>query len=168
MTPLFLPAFEKLLKWEGEAFTFTLGDPGGATKFGITRKSWNAFSKGRALELITRSDAEAFYELMYWRPMRLSLCGHQCLANTLLSFAVNQGEKPAVRRLQNILGLVPDGVMGPISFLALDRANCVKINDAYLDKTIEFYNRLIARNPALTKFEKGWKNRVADYRCVNA
>lgn len=166
MTPLFLPAFEKLLKWEGETFTDILGDPGGATKFGITRTSWNAFSKGKALELITKSDAEAFYELEYWRPMRLGLCGHQCLADTLLSFAVNQGKKTAIRRLQNILGINPDGIMGPASYIALDRSNCLKINEAFLDKTIEFYNKLIARRPELVKFEKGWKNRVRDYRCV--
>lgn len=165
MTPLFLPAFEKLLKWEGEAFTNDPVDPGGATKYGITAKSWDAFARGRkGIWDINKADAEAFYECEYWRPMRLGLCGHQCLADTLLSFAVNQGKKTAVRRLQRILKLTPDGIMGPISFLALDRSNCVKINEQYLDKTIEFYNKLIFRRPQLVKFEKGWKNRVADYR----
>jgi lysozyme family protein len=164
LTAIFLPAFEKLMKWEGEVFTNDPVDPGGATKFGITRASWDNFDSEKDLESILKSDAEILYEMEYWRPLRLGLCGHQCLADTLLSFAVNQGKKTAVRRLQGILGLPTDGILGPASFIALDHANCVKINEAYLDKTIEFYNKLINRRPELVKFEKGWKARVADYR----
>lgn len=165
MTTLFLPAFKKLMKWEGGKSDDPL-DPGGRTNFGITQKAWDAFAKSHTHDVwnLTESAAEFFYEQEYWRPMRLSLCGHQCLADTLLSFAVNQGKKTAIRRLQRVLGLVQDGLLEPQSFLSLSKANSLKVNEDYLNETQVFYGRLIQRRPALAKFEKGWLNRVADYR----
>jgi lysozyme family protein len=165
MTPLFLPAFKKLLKWEGGK-SDDPADPGGRTNFGITQKAWDDFAKSHTHDVwnLTESAAEFFYEQEYWRPMRLSLCGHQCLADTLLSFAVNQGKKTAARRLQKVLGVVQDGVLGPQSFLSLSRANSLKVNEEFLDETGLFYGRLIARRPQLIKFAKGWYARVGDYR----
>ncbi len=168
MIPNFQIALLKLLKWEGGKSNDP-DDPGGRTNFGITEKSWEGFRPHEfKLDLfdITEVDAGEFYLRQFWIPMRLAGLKSQALADTLLSFGVNQGAKTVIRRLQRVLGVTQDGVMGPVTFKRMDLFNPDVLNGLFLNATVEFYNRLINHRPSLAKFEKGWKARVVDYRVV--
>jgi lysozyme family protein len=166
MTASFDIAFDKLLQWEGGKVDDPV-DPGGRTNYGVTQWSWNAYT-GVPFDVweITKDQAKQFYEDVYWEPMQLQRIAAQGLADTLLSFGANQGKRTALRRLQGLLGVTQDGIMGKKTWERLSVANQEVLNGLFLNKTLEFYNRLIERNPALVKFEKGWKNRINAYRII--
>lgn len=136
---------------------------------GITQKSYDAFAKlwGRPAKdvwSLTLGDVRAFYITEYWIPMRLRQVDYQPLADALFSFGVNQGRKVAVRRLQLILGLKTDGIMGVETAAAIKAHPPVGLLETFLLHTVDFYDTLIARRPALARFETGWKNRVYAYQ----
>lgn len=161
-------AFEKLLKWEGGKVNDPI-DPGGKTAYGVTQRAYDAFAKlwnlpAKDVYNLSLDDARAFYITEYWTPMKLTRVHYQPLADALLSFAANQGRKPAVRRLQAILELTTDGIVGEQTIGAINAAPEPTLLRVYLNATSKFYDTLIERRPALAKFETGWKNRVYAYQ----
>lgn len=162
-------AINKLLKWEGGKVDDPV-DPGGKTNFGITQKSLDAYL-GTFLHstlpadvfALTREQAIQFYLIEYWAPLRGSQIAHQPLADLLLSMAVLQGRRTAVRRLQALLGLPRDGSVGLATLVAIAKADSALLLKRYADACESFFLVLIERRPALAKFQRGWFARVEDY-----
>ncbi|MDQ3003498.1 MAG: hypothetical protein M3Y08_19845 [Fibrobacterota bacterium] len=163
----FEKALPRLLHDEGGKVDDPI-DPGGRTAYGITQKSWHAYRKNwqqptKDVFDLTPDDVAAFFLMEYWLPLKCKLIASQELADLLLSMAVLQGRGPAVRRLQSLLGVKADGVMGAQSILAIDRYPGNLIHD-YCDANAAFFDRLIAKRPASAKYRNGWMNRLAKYR----
>lgn len=102
-------------------------DPGGHTNLGITQKTLNHARNllpglpARVPDLTT-ADALSIYEALYWTPVR----GDELpvgLALIVFDAAVNQGVADAVRFLQSAVGAAPDGVFGPRTLDAAQRAD---------------------------------------------
>lgn len=90
-------------------------DPaGGPTKWGISQRSYPDLD----IAGLTVQDAEAIYRRDYLAPLRADRFDDG-LAYQLLDWAVNSGMTKAVKVLQKILGLVPDGVIGPKTLATL-------------------------------------------------
>lgn len=92
-------------------------DPGGLTKYGISKRSYPELN----IAALTRETAAAIYRRDYWTPLH----GDELPADlTLVLFdcAVNQGTTTAVKLLQEALNLKPDGVLGPITRACAARA----------------------------------------------
>ncbi|MCA0422117.1 MAG: hypothetical protein LCH61_02125 [Proteobacteria bacterium] len=90
-------------------------DPGGATKYGITRKvlaEWRGRSVSIAdVRALTRSEVEAIYRRLYWETVGGDeLPGGVDVA--VFDLAVNSGVGRASRTLQQAVGAVPDGIVG--------------------------------------------------------
>jgi len=99
--------FDKLLGHEG-GYVFNPADPGGETKWGISKRSYPNLD----IKNLTVEDAKRIYWRDYW--LR---CGCEDLPRGLafdvFDAAVNSGANQAARWLQTALGVRADGVIGP-------------------------------------------------------
>jgi len=100
-------------------------DPGGQTKFGITRATLSRALGRPALAqevaALTPEAAGGIYRHGYWRPMR---CGDLPAGLDLAVFdmAVNMGPPTGARLLQRALGVEADGAIGPATLAAAAQA----------------------------------------------
>lgn len=127
MTPAFARAFAAVVGVEG-GFTKDPGDPGNwtggaigagelrGTKWGISAAAYPTLD----IAALTISAAAALYRPRYWDviagdalPVPIGLIAFDC--------AVNQGPGIAARILQQALGVVADGVVGPVTVAAAAR-----------------------------------------------
>ena len=99
----------------GDKITRDPDDPGGLTKFGISKRS----NPDVDIENLTEDDAVLIYLEKYWKPSRASELPFQ-LQDMYFDMVVNFGQRRAVRILQEACnsksksnGLVVDGRIGP-------------------------------------------------------
>lgn len=125
----FSAALKFVQLWEG-GFVDDKHDPGGVTKWGITIRT--LLSKGLDLNnngVVNRKDiidmtpeqAERIYMVDYWIA---SACPRLPAPLALLQFdcAVNQGVGRAMRILQKSVRTKADGIIGPMTIAAVNRA----------------------------------------------
>jgi lysozyme family protein len=87
------------------------GDAGGRTSWGISER---AHPEAWRYGVPTRADARAIYATQYVRPFdRLTTAGaDDRLRVAVIDDAVMSGVDAATKRLQVVLGVVPDGIEG--------------------------------------------------------
>src|SRR4051812_11974251 len=112
-------ALNFVLDHEGRIFENVPGDPGGATRDGITFRDYNAFRKEhglptRDLHQMTDPEMEQVYTEHYWQPTHAEEFSFP-VALTLFDSAVNIGTGRVVIWLQSIIGVDQDGGFGPIT-----------------------------------------------------
>ena len=141
-------------------------DPGGATNQGVTQKVYDAFRKYMHLPLqsvkfILDSEVSDIYNKQYWRTIKGDSlpCG---IDYAVFDFGVNSGIYRAIKYLQKLVGVNPDGVLGMVTLAAVDEAN-----DKDEEGLIAQYcaNRLVFLRSLSTfdVFGKGWTRRVIGY-----
>jgi lysozyme family protein len=148
-------AFDLLLGHEG-GYSRHPDDPGGETMWGITRKV--AMQEGYMgdMHVLPRDTAKAIYRRRYWDAVKADSLP-DAVRFALFDAAVNSGVKQAVRWLQRAVDVVDDGILGPMTLQAAQRANglrtAVQINALRLD----FMTSL----PTWGSFGRGWARRIA-------
>lgn len=155
--PRFLKWFDWLLKWEGVVFENDPDDPGGCTKFGIDQRS----HPKEDIRKLTKERAAEIYWNEYWTRCR----AHEMPAKVgevVANIAVNAGHGRASRWLQELVGAVPDGVIGQKTLAAVWQFNHAALAELLLTRTEQHY-RSIAKG-RLAKFLSGWLNRNNDLR----
>lgn len=95
-------------------------DSGGETKFGISAKYL-----GRSPKDITLEQAKELYNKDFWLGTHCDsvMLRSEPLAVMLFDIAVNQGPGTAIRMLQRVVGVNPDGFIGPVTLrkITIDR-----------------------------------------------
>jgi type VI secretion system secreted protein VgrG len=155
-----------ILKNEG-GFVNDPADRGGATNFGITRATYQAF-KGRKVSVdeirhMPLSDAKAIYRKAYWSEYFEVL--DQGVATAIFDWSVlhgTHGARELAQETANGLGaaLKVDGEFGPATADAISKIDSSKFVDSYAEGIKAFFARLIARKPSQAKFKKGWNARA--------
>lgn len=144
--------FEVLLGHEG-GYVNNPADPGGATNWGISQKSYPHLD----IRTMTREQAKALYWTDYWEKAGCPYC-HPALALVVFDSAVNNGVSRAIRCLQEGLGVTVDGVLGQETMAAL--ASVVE-PDAVLSYTHGARIRFMASLTTWGTFGRGWSRRLA-------
>jgi len=149
--------FEFLMRWEGGSkITNHASDTGGLTKYGISQKH----NPDINVADLTEEEAKNVYFLRYWFP---SKCPQLESYMQLVQFncAVNCGVNTANKILQKVLGVTPDGVIGPVTFKALkDYSGGAELFVCtYLTYQVLFYLKIILRNSSQEVWVKGWLRR---------
>lgn len=90
------------------------GDPGGETKFGISKRS---YPREDILNL-TKERAKAIYQVDYWSPACCDLMPAM-VRFSLFDCAVNTGPTQAKKLLQRAVGATEDGQIGPRTLMAV-------------------------------------------------
>lgn len=146
----FQAAFRELIGEEG-GYVFNPADPGGETKYGISKRSYpNLNIKELTLDL-----AKAIYYRDFWLP----LGDHASLAVRLevFDFAVNSGIQTAIRKLQSAIGVSDDGHFGPVSRAKLASMASGNVVLRYLSERLAF----MASLSTWPHFGRGWARRIA-------
>lgn len=144
-------AFEALIGHEG-GYVNHPKDPGGETKFGITKRSYPKEDiKGMTLER-----AKAIYKRDFWDKVR----GDELpmpVAFNLFDGAVNSGPSQAIKWMQKAAGVDDDGKLGPITLAAFLAEEPLILAIRYNGHRLKFMTDL----GTWPTFGKGWARRIA-------
>lgn len=144
-------AFDRLISHEG-GYVNDSRDPGGETKFGISKRSYPNVD----IVNLTRDQARDIYLADFWNRINADNL-HDGVAFQAFDIAVNSGIETAVRMLQRAIGVADDGHWGPVSQTAAELMSesdqIMRLNAERLD----FMTRL----STWQTFGKGWARRVA-------
>ncbi len=136
-------------------------DPGGATKYGITRATLGEALGRPASRADVKSldlrQAEAIYRERYWLPLQAD---HLPVGLDLAVFdyCVNSGQRRAVTGLQRAVGVPPDGLIGPRTLAgarAADRRAAIR---SLCAGRLAFLRGL----KEWPVFGRGWRRRVSE------
>lgn len=157
-----------VLKWEGAAFTNDPDDHGGATKFGVIQREYDAFRRRRGLPLqsvrfISMDEAREIYRREYWDAVEGDIIPAP-LDVVTFDTAVLMGVGRAVRFLQQSLGVGVDGAIGPMTRAALATADADAASADVMNQREARLRSIVERDPTQRKFMRGWLNRLNDLR----
>lgn len=151
--------FELMLESEG-GYVDHPADPGGRTNLGVTQATWENWvgrpSDEKEMRSLTPEKVEPLYKRKYWDACR---CDELPTGVDYLvfDFAVNAGVGRSAKTLQQSVGVIVDGSIGPITVRAVNMDNPKDIIEKFSNAKEVFYKSL----PTFPVFGKGWLNRVA-------
>lgn len=146
-------AFEKLIGHEG-GYVNNPKDPGGETKFGISKRSYPSEN----IKGITLDRAKEIYRRDFWDRCHIDELP-EAIWFDVFDTAVNSGVLNAVKILQRALKMENiDGVFGPKTKKAVDSTNPEYLSRAYNGYRLLYYTGL----GDFKTFGKGWVRRVAE------
>lgn len=157
----FQAALPVILRNEG-GYSNDPQDPGGATNYGITQKTYNDYRTSRVLSKenvknITPAEVSSIYEMNYWKP---AYCDSIPADLRLIHFdnAVNCGVGTANLMLQDAAGVKMDGVIGIITLTQLQIQPFIYTK--YIARRMSKYTSIVAHSPVMLKFLPSWINRI--------
>ena len=144
-------AFDRLLGHEGGSINHK-NDPGGETKFGISKRSYPNVD----IADLTLDDAKTLYKRDFWDRAQCDRLPPD-LAFQVFDGAVNSGIGNSIRWLQEAAGVAVDGVVGPLTLR--------KVGDMDTGIAIARYNgvrlKFMASLSTFDVFGRGWARRIA-------
>jgi lysozyme family protein len=173
----------KILKWEG-GFGFDKADPGGSTMNGITLETFRSFFGADQdvddLKMMTTGQWMQVLKKMFWDKWQADKIQSQSIAEILVDWVWASGAY-GFKEPQKLLGLTPDGIVGPKTLAAInDYPDQAELHQKLYDARMAFIDRIVGysvnkykeKNPAATqkdlmewtflRFQQGWKNRIND------
>ena len=168
----FESAFLTVLKFEG-GFVNNPNDPGGATNFGVTQKTYDLFCDKmhipkREVTKISSLEVKQIY-LSFWRSASCDKFErtHPNTAEVHFDFSINAGISQANKSLQRVINARPiDGIIGRITLAQLLSLDDTSVALSYLNERDRFYESLAERKSVLKEFLPGWKKRVNKLRSI--
>ena len=142
-------------------------DPGGITNYGVSLrwlKKQGAIGDidgdgdvdADDIRQLSRDKAAELYLSDYWHACHCDQLP-PALAMAVFDCAVNCGPRTAILLLQEVLHVKVDGIIGPVTIQKAFRMNRVPY---YMAKRAEYYCDITVANSTLSKFLRGWLNRL--------
>ena len=142
-------------------------DSGGRTNLGVTQRVWEEFVGHPVSEAdmraLTPEKVGKLYKQKYWNSAYCEVLP-KGLDYVVFDFAVNAGTGRSVKTLQQAIGVVADGIIGPRTMAAINGANTKNLVAKFSDARTDFYQGIVARKPDQARFIRGWLNRVEEAR----
>lgn len=137
------------------------GDSGGRTAWGISERSHpEAWRPGPP----SRDQARAIYMRVYVMPfIKLEAVAGDRLIAALVDDAVMSGVNAAIRRLQVVLNILPDGVIGPRTMEALRVQKPAYLLQRYVIERVVRITRLVEDRPKDLVNLTGWVTRILSF-----
>jgi len=146
-------AFEKLIGHEG-GYTEGIGDPGGETRFGISKRAY----PGEDIQGMTLDRAKSIYRKDYWGPACCDVVPDG-IKFDLFDMAVNSGVRAAVKTVQRAVGETPDGVLGARTLQAINSMPDTRLSARFNGYRMAY---ITAQPDAWwQRFGRGLMNRIA-------
>jgi lysozyme family protein len=134
-------------------------DPGKLTNFGISQRAYPHVN----IENLTIEQAKSIYRIDYWNRIQAEHIPESCRLMVFDS-AVNQGVGFAIKTMQKILGVKPDGVIGPITRDALKNVDEYSFINLFAMARHNHYTSLTGWH----HFGKGWSKRLLEISVLSA
>ena len=157
-------AIELVIKHEGGYVKDPL-DRGGETYKGISRRFFPKWEGWEIVDIDHFDDrlddlVVEFYKEYFWDPLKLSNVEDDFVASMLMNVGVNQGKKSVAKKIQRILGVTQDGIIGPVTIGKLNEANRDAFVYQFIIETVDLYTHIINKDRSQKKFITGWLNRA--------
>lgn len=161
---------EKLIpiihKWEG-GYSNHPNDSGGCTMKGITINTFKKYFGDEKtcsdLRNITNEQWIYVFEKGYWNPCKADKINNQTIANIIVDWAWGSGVKTAIKKIQQILNIEDDGVVGNQTLNAINSSNQEELFNNIYNTRENYYYNICDNNPSQKVFLKGWLNRLKDF-----
>lgn len=157
-----------ILRWEG-GFVNDPVDKGGATNMGVTIGTWRSVGYDKDgdgdidvddLHLLDKEDViERVLRPYYWNRWRADEILNQSVSNILVDWVWASGTH-GIKRPQRILGVTPDGIVGPKTIAAVNSMDPMELHFRIKNDRIKFIDEICQRDPSQERFRKGWMNRI--------
>lgn len=136
------------------------GDKGGLTKYGISQAAFPNLD----IANLTYNDAVRIYAEGMWVDSKANLLPRPLNALTF-DLRVTSGPKNAIRILQRAVGTADDGIWGPKTLAAAEKAcsttpKMLEATMLFTQKRIAYYQAIVQNNSSQAKFLNGWINRA--------
>lgn len=155
----------KIMRWEG-GFVSDPDDAGGATNKGVTiatfRKFYGADATVQQLKNITDEQWLHIFKVGYWDIFKADNIEDQSIANLCVDWLYNSGIV-AIKRVQKIVGVKDDGMIGPVSLKAINTKSSRALFYHIRSARIAFVETIAKNKPSQRKFLQGWKNRILSF-----
>jgi lysozyme family protein len=162
MSEAFRAAVERTLQFEG-SYVDDPADPGGATKYGISKRFLDGIGDNRHPRDLTIEDARQLYLKHFWEANGYDKIADPILAGKVFDLAVNMGPRQAHILLQRALRassrpVAEDGKLGPLTLAAVNAAQPMCLLAALRSEAAGFY-RTLAATKGMDRFLRGWVGR---------
>lgn len=145
-------------------------DKGGPTVCGVTYATYCAWKKKQGQPtptveaMVTMSWEEwlGLFKGLFWDRCRGDEIGSQAVADMLVDWCWTSGVPWPVRRLQKVLGVDVDGVVGSKTLYELNCWNGEDLAQVLAEERADYYKGVVKSNPKQGVFLQGWLNRVDD------
>lgn len=135
-------------------------DPGGETNYGITKAVAAAHGYRGPLRSIPMDWVRRIYQQGYWDRCRCEAMPEHPIRLVVFDAAIHSGVGQSIKWLQRELGVAVDGLIGPVTLAALQRANLDALAHKLINRRLEFLRGL----RTWKTFGKGWSRRIAALR----
>lgn len=166
-----------ILKWEGglskdkndSASSFMCPTPFKGvlyhTNKGVTYRTWvKYFGTNNDARFLNMSNDDFSVILKeYWNIWRADEISNQSIANILVDWVLGSGHV-GIKKVQTILGVSADGVVGPKTILAINNANQKELFEKIFDSRKTFLHNIVINKPSQKVFINGWMNRLNDFK----
>lgn len=160
---LYAPLLKKLEG--GWKYTNRPSDKGGPTLCGVTLKSFRAeFGQEKTI-----ADLKAMTEAQWTRIMKKHWDAGKCteiqdqwVAELVADWVVNSGPK-VLKKVQSIVGVEVDGIIGKKTLAAINAANPRCLHCKIMQARYDYYDRLIAADKTQEVNRVGWYNRLKNF-----
>lgn len=139
-------------------------DPGGETKYGITKRLAMAHGySGRMIDM-TQIEAKELYRKSFWNNSLAANIMNDSAFNIYL-LSIHSGNKQAMVILQRAVGVTADGLIGPATLNAVSQSSESLLIEALCYRTLDFY--VLISPKTRYKYLQGWRNRLLASRNIN-
>lgn len=159
-------------------------DPGGPTKYGISRRFLNSdyidselkkridinkdnFIDAEDIKSLKEEDASYIYKKYWWDKYKYENIDSQKIANKIFDMAINMGPINSHKIAQKSINDVNkedkikvDGIIGDKTLFSINRCEPIVLLDKIISYGKDYYNDLVKKNNNLSVFLKGWMNRI--------
>lgn len=133
-------------------------DLGGRTQWGISEHANpEAWADGK----VSEAEARSIYYRKYIKPFE-GVADEKLLAQ-MVDFGVTSGPGLVAQKVQEILKLEVDGIIGPRSLEAINSADPIRLNNQLALARIKMIGRLVHNRPAQAENINGWINRALSH-----
>jgi lysozyme family protein len=161
-----------ILSFEG-GFVNDPTDRGGATNMGVTIATWRAVGYDKDgdgdidvddLKLLTKQEViNIVMRPHYWNRWKADRIKSQSVANILVDWVWASG-KHGITKVQEVLGVKVDGVVGDKTLAALNAQDPRAMFDKIRRARILFIDDIIKADPSQKKYRDGWLRRLNSIR----
>ncbi len=146
-------------------------DLGGQTMVGVTmatyeeycrRKGYPKPTTGRLMDL-SYNDWKSILKMLYWDRGNADEIRSQSIAEIVCDFVWASGVH-GIKVPQDLVGVVPDGIVGPKTLAAVNSRNPRELFDQIKIARFDFIEDICRKRPANNKFKRGWMNRINDIK----
>lgn len=156
----------KLLQLEG-GFVNHPEDKGGITNCGITLETFRSFlGQDKTVKDLQSMNYGMWKEIIkagYWDKVKGDRIDNQSLAELIADWCVNSG-LAAIRKVQEIVGCKPDGVVGTITLSLINSSDPKELFERIWNARHQHYINIVKRSPSQKVFMNGWMNRLNSFK----